>query len=513
MKCPKCGAENSDENKFCTNCNNDLKIDALLLSNNVEINLDEVIGNSKNKNKSNKLIKIIVIIIFAIGILLILSSIVMTVFEVLSGPKNEKYSYDLDAYIRIEKNEKYGFIDTDGKMIIEPKLDYATDFVNGYALAKDKSDNKTPYHIIDKEGNVVLKAETDVKYNDKYKYWIVNEKYYNEKMKQVTGDDVEVDYSDYNEGYLEWHNKKAHTGGILSPTGKVTYEYKFAKEFEHLLLDVSENEEKLKEHYCTIVVFKDNDEDEEAIINCDTGYVVYNYTKESIYVDDYNVFKIGDKQVYVQNNKIVYETKDKNIDIDYDSDGYIEIEDNNKEYGDDGKYQYIDIKTGKIVNKKDSNNDVDLEELNEWEQLTKYKIFDCEDKNGIMNDKKVIIPCEWNKIDNLNSYIDNYLYPKGKQYVLAEKNNKTYLLNIKNKKTVAEFDSTIVYSGTTSSYLYYMDKDKKKLTIYNLITNKEITIDADTSTYINGYFNYITVKKDNKKTYYNIDLKEIYKES
>ena len=58
-----------------------------------------------------------------------------------------------------------------------------------------------------------------------------------------------------------------------------------------------------------------------------------------------------------------------------------------------------------------------------------------------------------------------------------------------------------------------MDKDKKKLNIYNLITNKEITIDADTSTYINGYFNYITVKKDNKKTYYNIDLKEIYKES
>ena len=51
MKCPKCGAENSDENKFCTNCNNDLKIDALLLSNNVEINLDEVIGNSKNKNR------------------------------------------------------------------------------------------------------------------------------------------------------------------------------------------------------------------------------------------------------------------------------------------------------------------------------------------------------------------------------------------------------------------------------------------------------------------------------
>ena len=130
-----------------------------------------------------------------------------------------------------------------------------------------------------------------------------------------------------------------------------------------------------------------------------------------------------------------------------------------------------------------------------------------------MNDKKVVIPCEWNKIDNLNSYVDNYLYSKGKQYVLAEKNNKTYLLNIKNKKTVAEFDSTTVYSGTTSSYLYYMDKDKKKLTIYNLITNKEITIDADTSTYINGYFNYITVKKDNKKTYYNIDLKEIYKES
>ena len=86
-------------------------------------------------------------------------------------------------------------------------------------------------------------------------------------------------------------------------------------------------------------------------------------------------------------------------------------------------------------------------------------------------------------------------------------------MNIKNKKTVAEFDSTIVYSGTTSSYLYYMDKDKKKLTIYNLITNKEITIDADTSTYTNAYFNYITVKKDNKKTYYNIDLKEIYKES
>ena len=511
MKCPKCGAENFEESNYCVNCNNNLKEEnSLLINDNPSIANNEI--DSKKDNKSgNNIPKIIVILIAVIGILLILSAVGITVFQKMTTPKNE-LSYDLDSLILVKKNDKYGYINKNGKVIIEQKYDYATDFVNGFAMAKLNSDEKTPYHIIDKKGNTIVKSEYDAEYNSKYKYWIIDDKLYNDKMKLVTGQDVIVDYSKYNDGYLSWTNKKTKTGGILTPKGKVSYQYKFNNQDEHLMVKASEVDEKLKEHYCVVTVFK-KDDDYEGIVNCDTGKVIYDYTKESIYADDYNIFKIGDnKHIYIQNDKIVYETSLKRVDFDYDSDGYIEVEDESKEYGEEGKYTYIDIKTGQVVNKKETKNEEE-EDLDELEKLVDVKEFSCGSKYGLMNGKKIIIPCEWDGISNLNPYIYLYLNSKGKKYVLAEKDNKIHLLNVKNKKVIATFETDSIIQETNSSFIYFYNEKRTKITIYNLITNKSITIDRNEDyTYCDIYFNYATVKNKKKKTYYNIDLKEIYVE-
>ena len=52
------------------------------------------------------------------------------------------------------KDHAWGFIDTDGRVVIEPKFEEVRDFVNDYAVVKMKEDFG-PVAIIDKAGNVV----------------------------------------------------------------------------------------------------------------------------------------------------------------------------------------------------------------------------------------------------------------------------------------------------------------------------------------------------------------------
>lgn len=56
-----------------------------------------------------------------------------------------------DELILIKKGGKYGFIDTRGKIIIEPQFAYAKSFSCGFALVEKP---KGVYHYIDKVGNI-----------------------------------------------------------------------------------------------------------------------------------------------------------------------------------------------------------------------------------------------------------------------------------------------------------------------------------------------------------------------
>ena len=65
-----------------------------------------------------------------------------------------------DGLAVVEKNDSlYGYIDDDGKMVIEPKFLAAAPFFDGLAVVSVKAGDRLPFQVIDKQGNVVFTAD------------------------------------------------------------------------------------------------------------------------------------------------------------------------------------------------------------------------------------------------------------------------------------------------------------------------------------------------------------------
>lgn len=65
-----------------------------------------------------------------------------------------------DGLLRIRNEEgKYGFINTKGEVVIEPKFDMAGDFAEGMAIVGKSVDDDYSYSVIDKKGDVKFKLK------------------------------------------------------------------------------------------------------------------------------------------------------------------------------------------------------------------------------------------------------------------------------------------------------------------------------------------------------------------
>lgn len=84
-----------------------------------------------------------------------------------SAQMQEKQSNETQSEIKSESkklfvvrvNKKYGFIDNKGKIAIEPKFDFANDFVEGLALVGIRNDDLNSV-FIDETGKVVISLQT-----------------------------------------------------------------------------------------------------------------------------------------------------------------------------------------------------------------------------------------------------------------------------------------------------------------------------------------------------------------
>ena len=454
----------------------------------------------------------------AVGVIILLI-VIIPLLNTSSSKADYGLIYDAKNPIIIKKDGKYGFVNSNGKVILEPKYEDLSYFVGDYAvgvLDESKEDAENYYEVINNKGKVALTAkyyslDLDVENGT----WIINDHLYDKNLKQLTPNELLVDYEEA--GYLTYTDIANNESGIMNSTGKKLY---VIKESSVSSVDISLNEYDEKEVYAIVSPYTDGKEIE-YIISLKNGKKLYDLPDPDKYysnAEDNGIFYYypdGEydkhKFLYFYNNKLAYEATDYLDDMEvYDYKNQILKLDYGYDYDELGKkqrYYYYDVKNKTMLDKYDA----DDEENNLLEATYGYKTYSTNYKYGIMQDKTVIVEAKYDSIDFIDK--EAFLYLKDKKNiepVLLEKDDKTTLMNISNQKELFTFNSDTVYNEGTFVYgkVYDDDYELKEYEVYNLLTGKSLTISGDND--IDFTPTSLEVTKDKKTTYYNVSLEKVY---
>lgn len=459
--------------------------------------------------KSNKVVSIIIaaVVLLAIAVLLIILLVFNkksnTILENVFNPKNP---------IVISKDSKYGYITSEGKVMINPVYNGASSFSGDYAIVSSKdpsSSSSYVYQVIDKKGKVkaTTTLATRIKYVSKYSIWIIDGVLYNGKMKAITKEGVSVRYVDY--GFLEYTDIKNGKTGIMNSKGKVIYSWNYS----NCDISISKVDDNVKEYYARI----SNGDDKVGIINLQNGKMVYEDSKADVHyisVDDDNIFYIEDDKtydfesaLYIENGKIAFKYDKEEVELSYYTENVLRIEfENYKSYSD--KYKYYDLTSKKLLSEKPTEVDDNLSEV---ELAMNIKKYSCGDTYGIMSGDKVFVSCVYDRIEFLPTELNEYMSKKyNENIILARKNENTIVMNYKTKKELFVFNSKYVDTDYDSTFITGSSENGETI-VYNLISKKSMKFDKNTK--VTKASNYIVAKKDNISVYYNTNLKQIYSDT
>lgn len=553
MNCPKCGTAANPGAKFCGSCGYDLSSNNQEIvekttteTQNIQENAEQIVepvvehGNQiiesqvqenvgsnqqvvntsqQQKNTGNSKIAIIVAIV---AVIVVVAAILGIVFLMPSSEeKQEKEAinnmFNPDKLIKIKSDDKYGYINSKGKLVIKAQYENASDFYGDYAVVlapsvKDETET-TVYQIIDQKGKVKKEALISIEYLEETGMWIIDNELYNGSLKKVSPTNIKVEEAD--EGYFIWVDSKENTGGIMNIEGKLTYEYKFQSGENYISIEPSETDESLKENYCRVNV----NNDKYAIVNCDTGVVVQDFTEKYISVEENNIFEINkintysdESIIYIQDDKIAYKSDDpSNISVSYYP-GFLQIKDYSKEY-DEGRYSYLHLDTLELKDKEPEGVSNDTNELNEWEKLTGINIITQNYKYGLSNEETIVLSPEWDVFEFIDVNLYKFLKNDKKDYIYAKKDDNWYLIDLSTKKTINEFKTTTIYQTKGTTFMHYTDRDTKDKKVFNILTGKTLNVSSEND--LDTYSNYVTIKDTKNKTlkYYNTELELIYTEN
>lgn len=399
---------------------------------------------------------------------------------------------DQNNLIAIKQDDLYGYINKNGKQVIDYKYQLATDFKLNYAKVKE---NDT-CHIINKKGEIVLTANScdNIIYNDQNATWIIDERLYNYKLNPIVKSNIKVSYA--NEDLLYYKNIDDNKIGLMSSTGKIIYSYDCAaSSCQTFTLSTGNTDSSLIGKYGVILI-----DGMYEIINNATGKVIYEFTSNEITPISNNIFKeqINSrtyKYLYLEENRVVYESEDNEVIQFYN------IKNKILELLKQGTRKYYDLENKQFL--KDYTCVLELRQTKEFESKTDYHLFLLNNKYGLKqgtNKFKTIIKNEYNNIYYINHELYDYINDKTNQKViLLETNNETILYDFNHNKNIISFNSSNITTNNKSTFI--VEYSNNIYTVYNTITNKS----KEFSEKIELYSNYVKVANN----IYNTNLEQI----
>ncbi len=483
--------------------------------------LDVYVPSLKNFNiKSAKVHKIVkkVMIYTIIFILFTFEFFLNKADKVLTDIR--VYASDNDP-IMISKNDKYGFVDYTGEVLVNPKYSYAEDYINGYAIVKDASNLPL---VIDKGGKEVIKtgdyfnmvrAGNNIivsKATDKgLKYGILRS-----DLKQIL--DFKYDLINYKDGIYTFTN--GNYVGILNSKYKEVYKFKL-NDFDSKAIDINPSTitDSNKVMYAVVTINRSS-----VILNIQNGKVVTTQTLNTIIPEDNNVFYEdkgnGIKEYYyVYNDKLMIDSIDYNYlempsleagvlkafkkDYSYEvilgktGEAYQDLAISDTYFGDDVFiYKTYDMNQAKSVYKLISNG-------KEVASLDNIKGIKRGFKNGyaiiINNDNKYAYIDKSGKLLNEDAYtsatsFDKYgdaIIKKGNKYCLLN-NKRGLILDCKYNNIKSASDKYKINNMSENQTIYYAAKEGSMYKLYNM-DGKEVIDDSYTNVAFDDEYGFVKV--------------------
>lgn len=456
------------------------------------VSLDSLIEGEGEKQKENVFSDIPQKLKGALNVLPVLAFTFVSILGI--------YIYSINAkadevnLIRIEENNKVGYINESGEVLAKAKYLSGTDFYKGYAIVKN-------YNNLSGILNGEAKLEVpfgNFFYVDLYKNRYIVSKFtdeglkqglLNEKLEEITR--FKYDNISYSRNGLFLFTRD-ETMGIMNADGKEIYTYEVSEvDDRNISIEVSDiTDSNIKYKYARIKVNSSS-----TIVNVETGKEVYKYTLDDIYVLDNNVFYVknsdrNNRYIVISDDKVIYETTNyKRLRIeDVDSNVAIGIKEN-------ASIDYINLKTKEVINSNENisytySDGVILSSMHNFtSDKDEYKVFTPEKEIGTFTNIKLVD----------GTFVNNYskIYTSNNKYSYISKKGK--IITDKEYDDVSDF----------TSYGYAVISNDNQYGVIDSNGKEIISTKYDEIVMLNeDFFN--TVKKTNKEEIFVFRVNEKY---
>ena len=468
VRCPYCNKKTKIDEHICSNCKRLLP--------------------SKIEKKSHSFILLILLFLIILVCIMffyekdevIKKENTVQDFSKVIGNISYDSTYNENKLIYVKNDTDGKMVNTKGKVVVDNVSSLEEDCNYFYIITKRENNNKY-YYIVDNNGKEIYKDKDKIYYYAKHNVFLIGKDLYYNNQK-IASDIVMDNNKVYSGDYFSYNDKSK--GGIIDYKGDIKYQTNID---EFLYLESTSKKDMLDKNYCII-----NKDYEYAVIDCETGDIVINYSIREIEELNNNIYIMNKIVFYIDYNKqLIYYDKEPN-EIDYSSRYFI----NDKLlFG----RQLLNIKDGMPYDNVVVSSKVEID--------NNIKTTLCKDIDIYygMSINDSVLPCIYDNVEFFSTRINDYL--KDKVYVILNKNNEIILFDIKSNKFINKIENM----SLTSPLIVFEDNGRRY--IYNLKTDdNKIINDNDKVTIYDNYYVIESLDVDNmisNEYYYGLDLEKI----